>query len=304
MTVTLELPDLFPGFETATFPSNGLDLHCRIGGSGPPLLLLHGFPQCNAMWHKVAPALSEHFTLILPDLPGYGQSGIPALSASHQAYSKRSMAEHMLILMKQLGYTQFLLAGHDRGARVAYRLALDHPDAVQKVAILDILPTYDYWQLMDRAFALQVYHWAFLAQPAPFPENLIAASSKAFLNHTLASWTAAKTLDCFTPEALAHYHAFFNQPDRIAATCEDYRAGATLDVAHDAADLEAGRRIACPLLTLWGETGIVQSGREPATQSWSRWAVSVSGGAVLSGHFLAEENPSALLDQLLPFLRH
>ncbi|SHL45042.1 alpha/beta fold hydrolase [Roseibium suaedae] len=296
-----ELPELFPGFDTRQIACGGTDIHLRLGGEGPPLLLLHGYPQTGAMWHKVAPELARHFTLIIPDLPGYGQSGIPPLSADHAAYSKRAMAQTMATLMSELGYSRFCLAGHDRGARVSYRLAYDHPEQVERLAVLDILPTHTYWARMDRAFALKVYHWAFLAQPAPFPEKLIAASAANFLDHTLASWTAAKSLNCFSKEALAHYHAFFAQEERIAATCEDYRAGATCDVEHDAADVEAGNKIRCPTLALWGETGIAQASETPL-DVWSRWAKDASGAGIDGGHFIAEENPQGLLSKMLPFL--
>ena len=295
------LPDLFPGFETRHVETRSGSLFCRTGGQGLPLLLVHGYPQTHAMWHKVAPELAKRFKLVIPDLPGYGRSSIPALSDDHAAYSKRAVGNAMVDLMSALGHDRFALVGHDRGARISYRMALDHPDRLNKVAVLDILPTFDYWQRMDRAFALKIYHWAFLAQPAPFPENLIAASAGYYLDHTLASWTATKDLSAFHPDALAHYHAFFSQPDRIAATCEDYRAGATIDLDHDKADMEAGRRIDVPLLALWGGAGIAQSGETPL-DVWRRWASDVRGAAISGGHFVAEENPEELLDILLPFL--
>lgn len=295
-----DLPDLFPGFDTRRVKTSAGELFCRIGGNGVPLLLVHGYPQTHAMWHKIAPALAERFTVILPDLPGYGQSDIPALTADHTAYSKRSMAVALVELMDGLGYEKFSLAGHDRGGRVSYRMALDHPERLSKVAVLDILPTYDYWQRMNHAFALKIYHWAFLAQPAPFPENLIAASAASFLDHTLASWTAAKDLSAFHPDALAHYHAFFRQPERIAATCEDYRAGATIDFEHDEADIKGGRKISVPLLSVWGGTGIAQAGETPL-DVWRRWAHEVEGSAIDGGHFVAEENPDDLLKKLLDF---
>jgi len=295
------LPDLFPDFETRQVETRSGTLFCRTGGRGLPLLLVHGYPQTHAMWHKVAPELAQRFTLVIPDLPGYGQSAIPPLGGDHSAYSKRASGNAMVDLMSALGHDRFALAGHDRGARVSYRMALDHPDRLTRVAVLDILPTYDYWRRMDRAFALKIYHWAFLAQPAPFPETLIAASAGYFLEHTLASWTAAKDLSAFHPDALAHYHAFFGQPERIAATCEDYRAGATVDLDHDTADVGSGRRIDVPLLALWGGAGIAQSGETPL-DVWRRWATDVQGCAIDGGHFVAEENPKELLEKLLPFL--
>lgn len=300
--VTADLPELFPGFDTRSIESRSGALFCRIGGEGPPLLLVHGYPQAHVMWHKVAPQLAKHFTLVLPDLPGYGQSAIPPLSSDHAAYSKRAMANALVDLMVTLGHERFVLVGHDRGARVAYRMALDHPDKINKVAVLDILPTYEYWQRMDRTFALEIYHWAFLAQPAPFPEKLISASADYFLDHTLASWAEKKDLSAFHPDALAHYHAFFGNPDRVAATCEDYRAGATIDFELDRTDAKAGHRITAPLLAIWGGTGIAQAGEAPL-QVWQRWANQAEGGPIDGGHFVAEENPDGLLQKLLPFLQ-
>ncbi|WP_417666665.1 alpha/beta fold hydrolase [Roseibium sp.] len=297
----LELPDLFPGFATQRISAGGTDIHMRIGGVGPPLLLIHGYPQSHAMWHRVAPELAKHHTLIIPDLPGYGQSSIPPLSANHAAYSKRSMAKILVSVMETLGHTRFAVVGHDRGGRVSYRMALDHPERIERIAVLDILPTLEYWQRIDRAFALKIYHWAFLAQPAPFPENMIANAPRAFLDHTLASWTGDKSLASFSEEALAHYHAFFEQSDRIAATCEDYRAGAAIDVDHDAADQEQGRKIKAPLLAVWGNMGIAQ-GAETPLDTWARWAEDLRGKGLDGGHFVAEENPGALLAELLPFM--
>jgi len=295
-----ELEDLFPGFATHTVQTDLSEIFFRSGGSGPPLLLLHGYPQSHVIWHKIAPSLAQHFTLVLPDLPGYGASGIPPLSADHEAYSKRSMARAMVSVMEELGYGSFALAGHDRGGRVAYRLALDHPEKVKKLAVLDILPTYDYWARLDREFALKIYHWAFLAQPAPFPEQLISASAIPFLEHTLASWTGSKSLAAFSPGALNHYRAMFRDPARIAATCEDYRAGATVDVQHDEGNINQGRRISAPVLTLWGATGIAQSGDTPLAV-WQRWSETCLGAGIPGGHFLPEEAPEAVAKALVEF---
>ncbi|GGB52459.1 haloacetate dehalogenase [Roseibium aquae] len=297
-----EPADLFPGFDTRHIATDLTDIHCRIGGSGPPMLLLHGYPQTHAMWHLVAPALAEHFTLVLADLPGYGKSGIPPLGADHEAYSKRTMAAAMVTAMDRLGFGRFHLAGHDRGGRVAYRLALDHPQCVEKIAVIDILPTYDYWARLDRAFALRIYHWAFLAQPAPFPETLIGASMIPFLEHTLASWTGAKSLTAFAPSALDHYRTAFRAPGRIAASCEDYRAGAGIDVEHDAQDRASGNKIEAPLRVLWGTTGIAQSGDTPLS-AWKNWASDCSGTGLTGGHFLPEENPNDVITDLLTFFR-
>lgn len=294
------LADLFPGFESHSVPLSGGTLFCRTGGTGPALLLLHGYPQSHVMWHKIAGPLADHFTLYLADLPGYGQSGIPPLSDDHQAYSKRAMAKAMVELMHHFGHDAFFVAGHDRGGRVAYRMALDFPDTVRRVAVLDILPTYDYWQKMDRAFALKVYHWAFLAQPAPFPEDLISASPVRYLDHALASWTSSRDLTAFSREALAHYRQNFSRPERVAATCEDYRAGASVDYEDDRADVEAGRKIAVPLLTLWGAAGIASSASTPL-ETWAKWAISVEGTGIDSGHFLPEEAPEETLSNMKTF---
>lgn len=300
MTETSNLPDLFPGFEARTVNVDGTELFCRIGGSGPPLLLLHGYPQSHVCWHKIAPALADRFTVIAADLPGYGQSSVPPLSDDHAAYSKRTMAATLAGMMQLLGHERFLLAGHDRGGRVAYRMALDHPDLVERIAVLDILPTSDYWDRMDRTFGLKVYHWMFLAQPAPFPEDLIAAAAVPFLEHTLASWTAAKSLQCFSQEAMIHNRAWFRVPARIAATCEDYRAGATIDDAHDRQTRAAGQKISMPLLALWGDRGIAASVDDPLAV-WRSWSSTVAGAGLPSGHFLPEEAPDATCEALLKF---
>lgn len=295
-----DLPELFPGFEARTISVGGGKLFCRVGGKGPALLLLHGYPQSHVIWHKIAPTLQDHFTLVMPDLPGYGMSSIPALSATHEAYSKRSMARMMVELMRQLGHERFLLAGHDRGGRVSYRMALDHPDAVEKLAVLDILPTSDYWDRLDRSFGLKIYHWMFLAQPAPLPENLISASAIPYLETTLAAWTADKSLKSFSDEAMTHNRHWYAEFARIAATCEDYRAGATIDYEHDRADRDAGRKIRPPLLALWGDKGIASSVQDPL-QVWKEWCEDASGQSLSCGHFLPEEATEACGKALLDF---
>lgn len=295
-----DLPDLFPGFETKNVEANNVSLFCRIGGSGPPLLLLHGYPQSHVIWHEIAPALSEHFTLVMPDLPGYGRSSIPPISGNHAAYSKRTWASTMRQLMNALGHRRFFVAGHDRGGRVAYRLALDEPEAVARLAVLDILPTSDYWDRMNRRFGLKIYHWMFLAQPYPFPEKMIAAAPIRYLEHTLASWTADKNLDCFSEEALAHTRRWFCEPDRVSASCEDYRAGAEIDYDHDRADLAAGRTIEVETLVLWGDKGIATSVDDPLA-IWKVWCPDVLGRAISCGHFLPEEAPRETGEALLNF---
>lgn len=296
------LPDLFPGFSSIDVAVNrgAADLRVRVGGEGPPLLLLHGYPQTHACWHKVAPALAKRFTLVIPDLRGYGESSIPLIAPDSANYSKRVMAQDVASLMDELGYDRFAVAGHDRGGRVAYRLALDRPELVTRIAVLDIVPTWQMWETMGSVMAIKAYHWLFLAQPAPLPETLIGADPKFFIDWTLASWTAAKNLSAFDPEALAHYRAFFRDPVRIAATCADYRAGATIDREHDAADREADRKIKPPLLALWGDGGFPSHGASPL-EVWRDWAESVEGRALACGHFLPEEAPDETAAALIDF---
>lgn len=294
-----DLADLFPGFESHWIDTEAGRIFARSGGSGPPLVLLHGFPQTHVEWHRVAPDLAKRFTLVLPDLRGYGWSAAPR-SDNGEAYSKREMAKDVVALMEQLGHVRFRIAGHDRGGRVAYRLALDHPGRVEKLAVLDIIPTAEMWRGMNAARALQVYHWSFLAQPRPLPEALISKAPRDFIEHTLASWTARKNLDAFDARALTHYRMFFSDPARIHACCEDYRAGATLDRDHDEADFAAGRKIGAPLLALWGAAGIPASGASPL-DVWRNWCDDAQGLAMDSGHFLPEENPEATRDALLGF---
>ncbi|MGE0565106.1 MAG: alpha/beta fold hydrolase [Pseudolabrys sp.] len=294
-----DLADLFPGYNAHWIGTSIGKIFARSGGSGPPLMLLHGYAQTNVMWHKVAPALDKHFTLIIPDLPGYGWSVAPDAAADHSPYDKRSMAKVMIEVVETLGYAQFALAGHDRGGRVAYRLALDHPGRLSKLAVLDIVPTYDMWTRMDHKMAMKVFHWQFLAQPFPMPEKTLATTSLDYIHLKMASWTKAKNLSAFDPRATAHYDAFFSDPLRIHATCEDYRAGATTDFANDTVDRKAGKKIGCPVLALWGAAGIPSESGPLAI--WRDWADNVSGKPVDSGHFLAEENPDATAAAMIEF---
>jgi len=300
-----ELPDLFPGFESHVIEVPGASIFARSGGNGPPLLLLHGYPQTHVCWHKISPELARHFTLVLPDLRGYGasrgtgdgnESDVP-----HIAYSKRAMAADFVALMRVLGHDRFAVASHDRGARVGYRLALDHPDAVSRLAVLDIVTTLDAWADTSRATALGRFHWSFLARPAPFPEIMIGRDPAYFLEYLFAQWTASHDLSAFDPAAMDHYRAAFAQPEVIHASCEDYRAGATCDVTFDAADQAAGRQIGCPMLALWGvDRG--QGAINTPMKAWEAWCPHIRGAGVVSGHFLAEEQPAATLSHLLPFL--
>ena len=237
-----DLADLFPGFASHWIDTSVGKMFARAGGNGPPLLLLHGYTQTNVMWHRVAPGLAKHFSLIIPDLPGYGWSAVPRADENHAPYDKRSMANAMIEVMEKLGHVHFRLAGHDRGGRVAYRLALDHAGRVERMATLDIVPTYDMWHGMDRNMAMKVWHWPFLAQPEPLPEMLISKAPVEYLEWKMASWTKAKNLSAFDPRALDHYRAAFSDPLRIHAHCEDYRAGRYADLANDEADRPPARR--------------------------------------------------------------
>ncbi|KAB2919111.1 MAG: alpha/beta hydrolase [Hyphomicrobiaceae bacterium] len=296
------LPDLFPGFAERRVKTAGGLMFLRTGGSGPPLLLLHGYPQSHACWHKIAPELAQHFTLVVPDLRGYGSSTAPAGDAEHKTYSKRAMAEDCLAIMHALGHARFIVAGHDRGGRVAYRLALDHPDAVRALVPVDILPTAEVWRRMGADSAVKSYHWSFLAQPHPMPETLIGRDPVFYLEHTLKSWAKPRNLSPFLPEALVHYRALLKAPERVHAVCEDYRAGATIDRQLDEADLAGGRQITCPTFLLWGSDYIGKGSAEPR-DVWRPWCrTPAEGEQIDSGHFLAEENPRAMLAALLPFL--
>jgi haloacetate dehalogenase len=293
------LPDLFPGFaEHRIETAPGVEIYARTGGSGPPLLLLHGYPQTHVAWHKVAPELARHCTLVIPDLRGYGASSAPRGDAEHMVYAKRSMAADCVALMRALGHARFMVAGHDRGGRVAYRLALDHPDAVSALVPIDIIPTGEVWRRITAEAALKSYHWSFLAQPTPLPETLIGKGPLTYLEHTLKSWAKPRDLTPFSAEALAHYRALMQSPASVHAMCEDYRAGATIDRQLDDADKAAGRRVTCPTLVLYASAYLAGS----PIDVWKAWCSDVAGATVTSGHFLAEENPKETLAALLPFL--
>jgi haloacetate dehalogenase len=290
---------MFEGFDTLRVAASGVELFCRVGGSGPPLALLHGYPQTHACWHAVAPRLAERFTVVVPDLPGCGLSGARSPDEGHRAYSKRRIAVDVVALMAHFGHERFALAGHDRGARVGYRLALDQPDRVTRLALLDILPTYDMFERMDAERAQRMYHWLFLAQPHPLPERLIERDAEFYLRHTLHSWVGDPA--AFAPEAMASYVAAFRNPSVIRAACEDYRAGWHVDRADDTEDLAAGRKITCPVLVMWGERFGLARLRSPI-EVWERWAADVRGRALPTGHFLPEEAPRETADALLEFL--
>lgn len=290
----------FDGFKLTNIRVRDGIMRLRHGGSGPPLLLLHGNPQTHAMWHKVAPALARRYTVVCPDLRGYGGSHKPPATPDHAAYAKREMARDMVELMAEMGFTQFQVVAHDRGARVAHRLALDHPQAVQRLALLDIVPTIEHFERANMAFGLGYYHWFWFAQPHPFPEMLInKAPEEWFFAHTARE---PKDRDFFAPEALADYLEAARNPEMIRGMCEDYRAATTVDVVHDGESRAAGEKIACPLLVLWGSKGKIGVWYD-ALAVWRRYAAGeVSGHDVPSGHYLAEEAPDAVLEALGGFL--
>ena len=290
----------FDGFELTTVNVDDGDLRLRRGGSGPPLLLLHGNPQTHAMWHAVAPQLARDYTVICPDLRGYGGSHKPAASADHSPYAKRAMARDMAQLMQHLGHSSYRVVSHDRGARVAHRLALDYPQRVEKLAVLDIVPTIEHFERTDMSFALGYYHWFWFAQRHPFPESLINAAPETwFFAHCARE---AKDEDFFHPDALADYLAAANNPEMIQGMCEDYRAAAGIDLEHDAKSRAAGEKIRCPLMVLWGAAGKIGGWYEPL-EIWRQYCSGrVSGGPVASGHYLAEEAPDEVLRYILPFL--
>jgi len=290
------MSELFPGFTTRHVATAGARIHCEVGGSGPPLLLLHGYPQTHAMWHRIAPRLVERYTVVCSDLRGYGDSSKPDGGEGHVAYSKREMAKDQVEVMQALGFARFKLVGHDRGGRVAHRLCLDHPQAVERVAVLDISPTRLMYASSDMGFATAYYHWFFLIQPFDLPERLIGSDPVYYLRRKLGGLSSG--LGVFDPRALAEYERCFADPATIHATCEDYRAAASIDLEHDGADAHA--RVQCPLLALWGEKGVVHRFFDPIAD-WKSVARDVRGKALASGHYLAEEVPEATLAELQAF---
>ncbi|GAB4363604.1 MAG: alpha/beta hydrolase [Kiloniellaceae bacterium] len=288
---------MFEGFEQRRVAVSGTEINLRLGGRGPALLLLHGYPQTHVMWHRIAPQLAERFTVVCADLRGYGDSGKPASGPDHAAYCKRAMAQDQAEVMTALGFERFSVVGHDRGARVTHRLLLDHGARVDKAAVLDIAPTLDMYEATDRAFAEAYYHWFFLIQPYDLPERLIGADPDYYLEKKIGKWS--KVGDCFAPEALAEYKRCFRDPATIHATCEDYRAAATIDLAHDRADRD--RQIAAPLLVLWGKLGVIERCYD-VLALWRQRAGQVEGRALPCGHFLAEEAPAETLAALSAFL--
>ena len=287
---------LFEGFRTSKIHTAGATINIVSGGQGPPLLLLHGAPESHVMWHKLAPRFAREFTVVVADLRGYGDSSKPADGENHAGYSKRAMAQDQVEVMSRLGFEKFTVVGHDRGGRVAHRLALDHPDRVTRLAVLDIVPTNKLYHNVTREFATAYYHWFFLLQPAPFPETLIGNSVEFYMRNGLGRLLP----NAVTPAAFAEYVRCFRDPATVHAMCEDYRAGASIDLAHDDADL--GRKMACPLLVLWAERGPMHRLFD-VLSTWRERASQVSGKPLPAGHFLPEEVPEETFAELRPFLR-
>jgi len=290
---------MFQGFDRMTGSIDGIRINFIKGGSGPALLLLHGHPQTHVIWHKVAGDLARHFTVIAADLRGYGDSEKPPGLPGHSNYSKRSMANDQVGLMSKLGYDQFSVLAHDRGARVAYRMALDHPERVSKLITLDIAPTLAMYEKTTMEFAMAYYHWFFLIRPAPFPETLINANPEEYLKQSIATRSAG--MIPFTPEAYAEYLRCLMNPATVHGICEDYRASASIDLEHERADRAAGRMIECPLLALWGAHGVIGKCFDPL-QEWRQIARNVCGKALECGHYIPEEVPRLLLAETMPFL--
>jgi haloacetate dehalogenase len=290
-------------FATAEIETGETTIFVRSGGSGPPVLLLHGFPQTHLMWRGVAPLLARNFAVVCADLRGYGRSGCPASAPDHAPYAKRAMARDMVTVMEQLGFQRFSVAGHDRGGRVAYRMALDHPDRVDRLAVLDILPTETTWERADARLALAFWPWSLLAQPEPLPERILAAVPEAIIDNTLAEWGTSP--DVFPEQVRAAYVDALRDPAHVHAICEEYRAAATIDREHDRADQSNGRRIVCPLLALWSANGPIDSwyaAESGPTALWQAWADDVQGRKLEGGHFFPEAMPEETADALGRFL--
>ena len=292
---------MFDGFERHQVATARGEIFARVGGAGPPLLLLHGYPQTHLMWRAAADRLATHFTVIAADLPGYGDSYRPPVVADHAAHSKRALAADLVRTMSALGFERFSVAGHDRGGRVAYRMALDHPDRVTSVAVIDVVPTGDVWSRADAALALGYWHWSFLAQPAPLPERLIDADPDAFFDFHVRALGLGVAPDRYPAELMATYRKLLDDPGTVEAICEDYRAGATIDRLHDEAD-RGQRRISAPLLVLWSEHGALPRFYGDVLDVWRPWANDVEGRAMATSHFVVEDEPEQTADALTEFI--
>lgn len=286
---------MFEGFEQRRIQTGGAEINLLKGGDGPPLLLLHGYPQTHVMWHKIALQLAEDFTVVAADLRGYGDSSKPAGGEGHSGYAKRAMARDQVEVMERLGFDSFRVAGHDRGGRVAHRMALDHPERVEKLAVLDIAPTHTMYTTADMEFARAYYHWFFLIQPYDLPERMIGADPEYYLGKKIGQW--GRDEEAIMPEAFAEYLRCFT-PETIHASCEDYRASASIDLVHDEEDLD--RKLGCPVLVLWGEKGFVGN-KYDVVATWREKAENVRGRSLPCGHFLPEEAPDETLKELREF---
>jgi haloacetate dehalogenase len=291
---------MFDDFKDVSATVDGVRIKAIQGGNGPALLLLHGHPQTHAIWHKVVPELTKHFTVVAADLRGYGDSGKPEGLPDHSNYSKRRMAQDQVDLMRTLGYESFAVLAHDRGGRVAARMALDHPTVVNKLITLDVAPTLAMYEQTSFEFARAYWHWFFLVRPAPFPETLIRADADLYLKQTIGARSAG--LKPFTPEAYAEYLRCLQQPETAHGICEDYRASVTIDLEHDRESLANGQKITCDFLALWGAEGVIEKCFDPIAE-WKHLSDNVSGHSLPCGHYIPEEAPELLLERVLPFLR-
>jgi haloacetate dehalogenase len=291
---------MFDDFKDVSATVDGVRIKAIQGGNGPALLLLHGHPQTHAIWHKVVPELTKHFTVVAADLRGYGDSGKPEGLPDHSNYSKRRMAQDQVDLMRALGYESFAVLAHDRGGRVAARMALDHPAVVKKLITLDVAPTLAMYEKTSFEFARAYWHWFFLVRPAPFPETLIRADADLYLKQTIGARSAG--LKPFTPEAYAEYLRCLQQPETAHGICEDYRASITIDLEHDRESLAKGQKITCDFLALWGAEGVIEKCFDPIAE-WKHLSNNVSGHSLPCGHYIPEEAPELLLERVLPFLQ-
>jgi haloacetate dehalogenase len=295
---------MFDGFECSSIDVGETTIFFRHGGAGIPLLLLHGFPETHLMWHRVAPALAQEFTVVCPDLRGYGASGKPPSTPDHRPYSKAAMALDMVRLMQAQDCSRFAVAGHDRGARVAYRMALDHPGSIERLAILDIIPTSEALARVDARFALAFWPWSLLAQPEPLPERLILADPEAVVDNALGEWGSERAV--FPPEVRAGYVEALRDAQSVHAICEEYRAAVTIDFTNDTEDRAAGRRIECPVRVLWARGSALDALYEDAGGPlgvWTDWAAGVTGRSIAGGHFFPEQNPLETIAELRSFFK-